>query len=347
MNEKDHTATVVENVKPQELTLVDADVSALVSKDVTPIKDIPESEIKHAEELAMVIADKIIQGPDDRSALREAGRLGEEVQAKSNSEFTLLRTSLGRVIDRMKRGEKGVPDDLKRLRDIMDEINPYPALQQLKRAQTAGFLSRLFSRVPGVGKVLSNIAKRYESVQTQIDAIIQSLNAGCDKLLENSLEIEERYKNLKDMQRQLKLRSYQLQVLLRKLEGAKSEVGDATSLQALQKAIVRVVRRLQNLVATENAFAQFFVTMNVTMDNHENLRDAVLSMVNLTRPVLENGLALQIAQQDERQIASALAASQDYLGNLMQSIAEDSMDSAAEIAKVANEPLIRFQDLVM
>ncbi len=47
----------------------------------------------------------------------------------------------------------------------------------------------------------------------------------------------------------------------------------------------------------------------------------------LTRPVLENGLALKIAQQEERQIAEALSASQDYLGSLMVNVANDAMDS--------------------
>ena len=148
------------------------------------------------------------------------------------------------------------------------------------------------------------------------------------------------------MQKHIKVRCYQLQLIFSKLEEAKTKLEISQLQQAIHKALVRIMRRLQNLKVTENAFAQFFVTMNVTMDNHENLRDAVLSMINLTRPVLENGLALKIAQQDERQIAAALSASQDYLGNLMLSISQDSMESAADIAKVANEPLIRFQDLV-
>ena len=197
-----------------------------------------------------------------------------------------------------------------------------------------------------MGRVLADIAKRYESVQTQVDVIIQSLEAGCDKLLENSIEIEERYNHLKTLQKKVKLRAYQLQVLASELEKAKESSEDKTRTMALQKALVKVIRRLQNLKVTENAFAQFFVTMNVTMDNHENLRDAVQSMVHLTRPVLENGLALKIAQQDEKQIAEALEASQDYLGNLMVTIAQDSMDNAAEVARIANQPLIKLQELV-
>ena len=323
-----------------------SEIRDFVPKDLHPPKDIPEAEIQNAENSAINIVKKILANPDDRANIRDATGLGEDIQNEANREFTLLRTSLGNVMDRMRRGEKSIPDDLKHLRKIMDQINPYPAIEQLKRSQTAGFFSRLIRGVPGIGKVLSDIAQRYETVQTQINAIIQSLQAGSDKLLENSIEIEERYKNLKMMQKQIKVRGYQLQLILSKLEEAKPDLEISQLKQAVQKGLVRIMRRLQNLKITENAFAQFFVTMNTTMDNHETLRDAVLAMINLTRPVLENGLALKIAQQDERNIAEALRVSQDYLGNLMVSISEDSMEGAANIAKVANEPLVRFQDLV-
>ena len=337
-------------------TIIDAEIveqspeqalKELVPAKLEPPKNVPEPEAQAAKEAALVLLEKIKADPSDRTALREAASVGDDVQTKANGEFGLMRTSLGKVMDRMSNGEKdGIPQDLVKLREVMDQINPYPAIEQLKKSQTAGFLSRLFRGVPGVGKILSDIAMRYESVQTQVDAIIQSLMAGSDKLLENTLEIEERYNNLKQLQNELKLRGYKLQVLLQEMEKHQLEMTDEAEKQSLQKAIVRVVRRLQNIKVTENAFSQFFVTMNITMDNHDNLRDSIKSMVNLTRPVLENGLALKIAQQDEKEIAQALAASQQYLGDLMVSIAEDSMDNAAEVAKVTNEPLVRFQDLV-
>lgn len=246
----------------------------------------------------------------------------------------------------MATGEKNsIPDDLMNLRNIMDEINPYSAIEQLKKNQTAGWFSRVFGRIPTVGKILKEIAVKYESVQTQVDSIILSLNAGADKLLENTLEIEERYNHLKLLQNELKIRGWQLQIILAGLEEAKAKISEAPRLSAVQKASAKILRRLQNLKVTENAFAQFFITMNTTMDNHENLREAVLSMANLTRPVLENGLALKIAQQDERKIAEALSSSQEYLGKLMVNIAEDAMDNAALTSEVINSPLIRLQDL--
>ncbi|MBF0231049.1 MAG: toxic anion resistance protein [Desulfamplus sp.] len=325
---------------------VPAETAALLLKDKNPPQGLEPSKVAEAEKIALEIANKILNEPDDRTSLRDATSIGEDIQVNANNTFKLMRTSLGQVMEQVAKGKgQNIPDDLLKLRNIMDDINPYSAIEQLKRQETAGWFSRLFSKVPGVGKILSDIAKKFESVQTQVDAIIQSLEAGADKLLENSIEIEERYKNLKSLQKELKLRSYQLQVIASKLEEVKPKLTEQTQLMTLQKAVAKIIRRLQNLKITENAFSQFFITMNTTMDNHENLRDAVLSMTHLTRPVMENGLALIIAQQEERKIAEALASSQDYLGKLMVDIAESAMDNAAMTAEVVNSPLIKLTDL--
>ncbi len=321
---------------------------AIAIREATPPATVEPAKLQETEARAQALIAAILKDPEDRTSVREATSVGEHTVSQANADFKLLRTSMGKVMDRMKESgdTTSIPADLKKLRNVMDEINPYPAIEQMKRSQTAGFFSRLLGRVPGVGKILKDIAQRYESVQTQVNAIIQSLESGGDKLLENTLELEERYKRLRELKAEVELSGYLLQLALQKLEEAKEAEVDENRKMALQKAEARIVRRLQNLKVTENAFAQFFVTMNTTMDNHENLRDAIRSMIDLTRPVLENGLALKIAQQEEKQIAEALEASQDYLGNLMVAVAQDSMDNAEQIAKTANQPLVKFESLV-
>lgn len=345
MNE--NTTIQETEVLTPEIVPDDPEKALTVIKQTQAPKGIPADEIEKAEAQANQIALSITDNPENRSAVREAARLGEDIQTKANHNFKLMRTSLGQVMEKIAESgqSSSIPKDLKALRNIMEEINPYSAIEQMKRGQNAGFFSKLFGRIPGVGKILKDIAQKYESVQTQVDVIIQSLEAGADKLLENSIEIEERYNHLKQLQNHLKIRGYQLAIIVNKLEDARLELTEPMQQQALQKAMAKCIRRLQNIKITENAFSQFFITMNVTMDNHENLRDAVQSMTNLTRPVLENGLALKIAQQEERDIAKALEASQDYLGNLMTSIAQDTMDNAALTAEVVNSPLIKLHDL--
>ena len=263
-----------------------------------------QEELTDMAELAEALAERILSEPDDRTFIRTVTASAEGVQSLAGSEFVLLRNSLGQVMDRMSRDEdRGIPADLKALREIMNRINPYPVLERIKKARNSGWLSRALKGLPTVGRLLADIAQRYESVQTQIDAIIDSLHAGSDRLMENALELEERYKNLKVLQHEVQLQAYRLEIIWSRLDRAFGEAEDQEERQRLHRAVVRIARRAQNLRVTEQAFAQMFVTMNTTIDNHENLRDAIQAMVGLTRPVLENGLALRIAQQEEKEIA--------------------------------------------
>ncbi len=309
--------------------------------------NLPKEARDAAQQEAEAIAVQLVESPDDRSLLREITAQDDAFHSKSNEQFSLLRTSLGSLMGQVKAtgSSTSVPDDLKRLRDIMDEINPYSAIEEMKKTQNGWALIRFIKRVPGVGRILSDIARKYESVQSNVEAIIISLEGGRDRLTENSIELEERYENLKQLQLQAKTQGYKLQMIFNKLKEA-GTAADAGLQSRLARIQAKLMRRIQNLAVTSQMFSQFFVTMNTTLDNHENLSDAISSMISLTRPVLENGLALKIAQQDEKQIAAALEATQDYLGGLMVHIAEDARDNAAYVTEVANKPLADFQDLV-
>ena len=309
--------------------------------------NLPQESRAAAETEAETIAVRLIESPDDRSLLREITAQDDAFQSKANEQFSLLRTSLGSLMGQVKASgaSTSVPDDLKRLRDIMDEINPYSAIEEMQKAKNGWAIMRFIKRVPGVGQILSDIARKYESVQSNVEAIIISLEGGRDRLTENSIELEERYTNLKELQLQAKIQGYRLQMIFEKLKEA-GAAADAELQSRLARIQAKLMRRIQNLAVTSQMFSQFFVTMNTTLDNHENLSDAISSMISLTRPVLENGLALKIAQQDEKQIAAALEATQDYLGSLMVHIAEDARDNAAYVTEVANKPLADFQDLV-
>ena len=311
---------------------------------------LPAEEIVKANEVAQQLAATLLEDPDNRSVLREMTSLGQGSQDRCNGEFHLMRKSLGSTMKKMKSGEKNeLPGNMLAMRGAMDQMNPYPALEQLKQVKDLkgmkGWMARTFKKVPKVGAILYDIAVKYESLQNQVDAIVGGLRLGSDRLLENVLEIEQRYINLQDLQKVIQLKAYQVELIWSVLEKAKEQSEEDSVKQKLQAAVVKCARRAQNLRITEQAFNQFFITMNMTMDTHDSLRDGILSMITLTRPVLENGLALQVAQQEEREIAEALSANQDYLGNMMKQIATSAAENSEYVNELVNSPLMKVKDL--
>ena len=94
-----------------------------------------------------------------------------------------------------------IPRTLIELRHTMDEINPNVLSQPTGIAKWVG-------KVPGVGTVLKRIAVKYESVQTQIDHIMNGLRHGKDKLLQDNAELEQLYEQVGQAQRGVQESAY-------------------------------------------------------------------------------------------------------------------------------------------
>ena len=133
-------------------------------------------------------------------------------------------------------GEGGeIPRSLVELRHTMDEINPHVLSQP-------GKISKILGRVPAIGKVLKRIAVKYESVQTQIDAIMAGLRSGKDRLLQDNIELEQLYQQVRQSQFGIQQSAYMGELLWQKLEEGINENTDSSERQKLQAMMHRVAR---------------------------------------------------------------------------------------------------------
>ncbi len=144
------------------------------------------------------LALQVTSSPHDRQAARSFGNLGQEAQQRAGHEMELLKTKVGTLLKDVDGEGARIPQGLLELRKTMDKINPHVLGQKPK-----GLISRLLRRTPVIGDMLADIAVRYESIQTQIDSIINSLRVGKDELLQDSLELERLYKQVQNAQLEL------------------------------------------------------------------------------------------------------------------------------------------------
>ena len=236
--------------------------------------------VERAEELA----GKVQAQPGDRQLSRQLGALGAREQQSAAQEINLLKTRVGTLLKEVD-GEGGeIPKALVELRHQMDEINPHVLSQP-------GKLGRLLGRVPGIGKVLKNIAVKYESVQTQIDAIMAGLRAGKDRLLQDNAELEQLYQQVKQAQLGIQQSAYVGELLWQKLDDALIDC-DPGERQKLQAMMHRVAMRVQDLRTMEQVNLQFFVSIDMTLQNNDTLAEQVDRTVMVTQNLLTVGLAI-------------------------------------------------------
>jgi len=130
---------------------------------------------------------------DARNANRDAiDTMGRDLQTRSASRSRMLQTPLG---DLSRATEDGGPvaTSLADLRIEVEKLDP--ATVDL----SPGWFTRLLGNIPGIGSPLKRYFMRYESTQTIIDSIINSLEKGRDELKRDNVTLGEDQKDMREL----------------------------------------------------------------------------------------------------------------------------------------------------
>lgn len=279
------------------------------------------------------LAASILAQPGDRKAGRQVGAMGVREQQRASKEIGLLKTRVGTMLKQLEGGGGEIPKTLVQLRNTMDEINPQVLSQPTGLAKWLG-------RAPGIGKVLKRVAVKYESVQTQIDHIMAGLRHGKDKLLMDSAELEQLYEQVGAAQQGVQQSAYVGELLWQKLEEASDEDADPARRQKLQAMMQRVAMRVQDLRTMEQVNLQFFVSIDMTLQNNDMLCEQIDRTVMVTQSLLTVGLAIQAALASQKQIATAVREVQDSTAAMLEANAAAIGQQAKEIGDMQNNPVI-------
>lgn len=279
------------------------------------------------------LATDILSEPGNRKVGRQVSAMGVREQQRASKEIGLLKTRVGTMLKQLE-GEGGeIPKTLIELRNTMDEINPQVLGQPTGIAKWLG-------RAPGIGKVLKRIAVKYESVQTQIDHIMNGLRHGKDKLLMDNAELEQLYDQVHVAQQGVQQSAYVGELLWQKLEDASVEVTEAVERQRLQAMMHRVAMRVQDLRTMEQVNLQFFASIDMTVQNNDALCEQIDRTVMVTQSLLTVGLAIQAALASQKQIASAVRQVQDSTAAMLEANAAAIGRQTKEIGEMQNNPVI-------
>ncbi len=309
--------------------------TALVPK---PPRGVSAESVAEIEKRAAELAGEVSTNPEDRKLARRLSALGVQDQQKAAKEIGLLKTRVGSMLNDIEGSGGEIPKNLIELRHTMDEINP----QVL--GQPSG-LSKLLGRTPGVGKVLRKIAVKYESVQTQIDHIMNGLRHGKDRLLEDNAELEQLYEQVQVAQQGVQQSAYMGELLWGKIDEKLAACTDPGERQKLQAMMHRVAMRVQDLRTMEQVNLQFFASIDMTIQNNDTLGEQVDRTVMVTQSLLTVGLAIQAALANQKKIAGAVKSVQDSTAAMLEANAAAIGAQTREIGEMQNNPVIALESV--
>ena len=320
-------ATPAEAAPPPPAALTPVKPKGLKSEDETRL-----------QETALQLAGEVHKDAGNRQVARRLSALGVREQQKASKEIGLLKTRVGTMLGQLEGEGAEIPRTLIELRHTMDEINPNVLSQPSGIAKWVG-------KAPGVGKILKRIAVKYESVQTQIDHIMNGLRHGKDKLLQDNAELEQLYEQVGQAQLGVQESAYIGELLWQKIEDKLPEATEPAERQKLQAMMHRVAMRVQDLRTMEQVNLQFFASIDMTIQNNDTLCEQVDRTVMVTQSLLTVGLAIQAALASQKQIATAVKSVQESTAAMLEANAAAIGRQTAEIGEMQNNPVIALESV--
>ncbi len=128
-----------------------------------------------------------------RTAARDAvDSMGRDLQTRSASRSRMLQAPLKEI----SHGTEDGGEVAKSLSDLRIEVEK---LDPTGLDTDAGWFTRAVGKIPGVGTPLKRYFMRYESSQTQVDAIVKSLEKGRDQLKRDNVTLGDDQKQMREL----------------------------------------------------------------------------------------------------------------------------------------------------
>jgi uncharacterized protein YaaN involved in tellurite resistance len=172
---------------------LDLNVESAKAELVLPEPD-PRDELR--EQARAQVEQLLLVDPADdtaRSAARDAvDSMGRDLQTRSATRSRMLQAPL-KDISRNSEDGGEVAKSLGDLRIEVEKLDPSGLDTE------AGWFTRAVGRIPGVGTPLKRYFMRYESSQTQVDAIVNSLEKGRDQLKRDNVTLRDDQQQMREL----------------------------------------------------------------------------------------------------------------------------------------------------
>jgi uncharacterized protein YaaN involved in tellurite resistance len=300
------------------------------------------------ETQALAVIDNVKSSMASPMAAVEVDKIGRNEQRDLADSIDLLAT---KAVDlQALKGEQGsVAKTLTDFRQKMDQLNPHLTQQSV--------LARIVSKLPVIGPMilqswtnsrLREIGTRYQSLRDQVDAVMRSLYANKDVILQDNISLTSLYERV-ERAHQGVLRSIQLgEHVKAKLVAMRDAAATQTTERETYELLVnRVNVRIQDLRTMEQVDLQEAVSMNMTVTNNMDLADSIERTVTVVRPLMVVGLAIQAALANQKRAIEAVKSTQDYAGQILVANAEAIQRQTQEIGDLtqnASVALTKVED---
>ncbi|MBF0633351.1 MAG: toxic anion resistance protein [Nitrospinae bacterium] len=313
--------------------------------DPTSIHPEPGEDANLEESAKKFVSQLIAVNPQNAEA-GEAGKtavetMGFSVQREAANQSQMLKQPISAL---SKRADDGgdVANALINLKMTVDELNPN------KFDMEPGWFGRALSKIPGVGSPLARYFTKYESSQSVIESIIQSLEQGKNQLQRDNVTLGEDQKQMREsnvkLERAIKLGQlidqglqYKLDREIPKEDPRHKFIGEEL-LFPLRQRLIDLQQQLavsqQGVLATE-----------LIIRNNKELARGVDRAVNVTVTALQVAVTVALALANQKMVLDKISSVSQTTSDLIAGTAERLKTQGVEIHKQASTAQISMESL--
>jgi uncharacterized protein YaaN involved in tellurite resistance len=279
---------------------------------------------------------------DARSAARDAvDSMGRDLQQRSATRSRMLQAPLKEISHGTEDGGE-VAKSLSDLRIEVEKLDPSGL------DTDAGWLTRAIGRIPGVGTPLKRYFMRYESSQTQIDAIVNSLEKGRDQLKRDNVTLGEDQKQMRELTHaltdQIALAQELDAVVVDKL--ATEITSDDPRRQFVEEDILFALRQrtldLQQQLAVNQ---QGVLAVEIIIRNNRELIRGVDRAIDVTISALQVAVTVALALAHQKIVLDKIEAINTTTSAMIAGTAERLKTQGAQIHQQASSTMLDMESL--
>ena len=235
-------------------------------------------------------------------------------------------------------GSSNVSGSLVALRRQVEDLDP---------SRHDNFEHKLLGIIP-FGHGLQDYFHKYQSAQTNLDAIINSLYRGQDELQKDNAAIEQEKVNIWSMKERLEQYSY----MAGKLDDALTakirevELTDPEKARSLQEDVLFYVRQKRQDLLTQLAVnVQGYLALDLVRKNNQELIKGVDRATTTTVSALRTAIIVSEALTNQKLVLDQITAVNTTTGNLIESTSELLRQQSGEIQSQAASATVSVEKL--
>ncbi len=279
---------------------------------------------------------------DARTAARDAvDAMGRDLQTRSATRSRMLQAPLKELSHGTEDGGT-VARSLSDLRIEVEKLDPSGLDTE------AGWFTRFVGKIPGVGTPLKRYFMRYESSQTQIDSIVQSLEKGRDQLKRDNVTLGDDQKQMRELTHALADQVALAQALdASVVDKLATEIGpDDPRRQFVEEDILFALRQrtldLQQQLAVNQ---QGVLAIEIIIRNNRELIRGVDRALDVTISALQVAVTVALALAHQKLVLDKIEAINSTTSAMIAGTAERLKTQGTQIHEQASSTMLDMEAL--